>query len=75
MPFFAVLLCTNVLLNVCFQICYGLTETSPVTNQTLMDDPIDLRVSTIGRVHPNNEVPTYYFCSTLKVLIGNVDAN
>ncbi|XP_020629278.1 acyl-CoA synthetase family member 2, mitochondrial-like [Orbicella faveolata] len=36
-------------------ICYGLTETSPVTNQTLMDDPIDLRVSTIGRVHPNNE--------------------
>ncbi|XP_022795327.1 acyl-CoA synthetase family member 2, mitochondrial-like isoform X3 [Stylophora pistillata] len=37
-------------------ICYGLTETSPVTTQTLMDDPIDLRVSTIGRVHPNNEV-------------------
>lgn len=36
-------------------ICYGLTETSPVTTQTLMDDPIDLRVSTIGRVHPNNE--------------------
>ena len=26
-----------------------------------MDDPIDLRVSTIGRVHPNNEVLTYYF--------------
>ena len=21
-----------------------------------MDDPIDLRVSTVGRVHPNNEV-------------------
>ncbi|XP_020629867.1 acyl-CoA synthetase family member 2, mitochondrial-like isoform X3 [Orbicella faveolata] len=36
-------------------ICYGLTETSPITNQTLMDDPIDLRVSTTGRVHPNNE--------------------
>lgn len=39
-----------------FQICYGLTETSPVTNQTLMDDPVDLRVSTVGRVHPNTEV-------------------
>ena len=40
----------------CFQICYGLTETSPITNQTLMDDPIDLRVSTTGQIHPNNEV-------------------
>ena len=39
-----------------FQICYGLTETSPVTNQTQMDDPVDLRVSTVGRVHPNTEV-------------------
>ena len=38
------------------QICYGLTETSPVTNQTLMDDPVDLRVSTVGRVHSNVEV-------------------
>ena len=38
------------------QICYGLTETSPVTAQTLMDDPVDLRVSTVGRVHPNCEV-------------------
>lgn len=36
-------------------ICYGLTETSPVTAQTLMDDPVDLRVSTVGRVHPNCE--------------------
>ena len=24
-----------------------------------MDDPIDLRVSTVGRVHPNNEVLPY----------------
>ncbi|XP_068720322.1 medium-chain acyl-CoA ligase ACSF2, mitochondrial-like [Montipora capricornis] len=36
-------------------ICYGLTETSPVTTQTLMNDPVDLRVSTVGRVHPNTE--------------------
>lgn len=36
-------------------ICYGLTETSPVTNQTQIDDSIDLRVSTVGRMHPHNE--------------------
>src|SRR5205085_9700830 len=27
-------------------ICYGMTETSPVSTQTLTDDPIDKRVST-----------------------------
>ncbi|XP_027045337.1 acyl-CoA synthetase family member 2, mitochondrial-like [Pocillopora damicornis] len=53
-------ICIPVPLYHCFgmvlgRICYGLTETSPVTTQTLMDDPIDLRVSTIGHVHPNNE--------------------
>lgn len=26
-----------------------------------MDDPIDLRVSTIGRVHPNNEVSVWWY--------------
>ncbi|XP_029195189.2 medium-chain acyl-CoA ligase ACSF2, mitochondrial-like isoform X2 [Acropora millepora] len=36
-------------------ICYGLTETSPVTAQTLMDDPVEMRVSSVGRVHPNTE--------------------
>ena len=34
-----------------------------------MDDPIDLRVSTIGRVHPNNEVPTYYFIEPAKTAV------
>ena len=38
------------------KICYGLTETSPVTTQSLTDDPVDLRVSTVGRAHPNVEV-------------------
>ncbi|HEC11295.1 MAG TPA: AMP-binding protein [Acidimicrobiales bacterium] len=33
-------------------IAYGMTETSPVSFQTRMDDPIDKRVSTVGRVMP-----------------------
>ena len=37
-------------------IAYGMTETSPVSFQSSVDDPIDLRVSTIGRIHPHLEV-------------------
>lgn len=37
-------------------IAYGLTEASPVITQTTVDDPINLRVSTIGKIHPNIEV-------------------
>ncbi|HET6816422.1 MAG TPA: AMP-binding protein [Mycobacteriales bacterium] len=37
-------------------ICYGMTETSPVSTQTRMDDDIDRRVSTVGTVHPHVEV-------------------
>jgi len=37
-------------------ICYGMTETSPVSTQTRRDDSIDRRVSSVGRVHPNVEV-------------------
>lgn len=37
-------------------ICYGMTETSPVSTQTFADDPIDKRVSTVGRVHPHIEI-------------------
>ena len=37
-------------------ICYGMTETSPVSTQTGADDPLDKRVSTVGRVHPHVEV-------------------
>ncbi len=36
-------------------ICYGMTETSPVSFQSAIDDSITLRVSTIGRVHPHLE--------------------
>jgi fatty-acyl-CoA synthase len=37
-------------------ICYGMTETSPVSTQTLPDDTLDRRTSTVGRVHPHVEV-------------------
>jgi fatty-acyl-CoA synthase len=37
-------------------ICYGMTETSPVSTQTAPDDPLDKRVGTVGRVHPHLEV-------------------
>ncbi len=37
-------------------IAYGMTETSPVSFQSGTDDPLDLRVSTVGRVQPHLEV-------------------
>jgi fatty-acyl-CoA synthase len=37
-------------------ICYGMTETSPVSAQTRADDDLGRRVSTVGRVHPHVEV-------------------
>lgn len=37
-------------------ICYGMTETSPVSFQSAVDDAIERRVSTVGRVHPHLEV-------------------
>jgi fatty-acyl-CoA synthase len=37
-------------------ICYGMTETSPVSTQTRMDDAVEKRVGTVGRVHPHAEI-------------------
>jgi fatty-acyl-CoA synthase len=37
-------------------ICYGMTETSPVSTQTMTDDPLEKRTGTVGRVHPHIEV-------------------
>ncbi|WP_104526317.1 AMP-binding protein [Blastococcus atacamensis] len=37
-------------------ICYGMTETSPVSTQTGADDDLERRTSTVGRVHPHLEV-------------------
>ena len=37
-------------------IAYGMTETSPVSFQSGRDDPLDRRVSTVGRIQPHCEV-------------------
>jgi fatty-acyl-CoA synthase len=37
-------------------ICYGMTETSPVSTQTALDDPLEKRVGSVGRVHPHVEI-------------------
>jgi fatty-acyl-CoA synthase len=37
-------------------ICYGMTETSPVSTQTRADDDMERRVATVGRVHPHVEI-------------------
>jgi fatty-acyl-CoA synthase len=38
------------------EICYGMTEVSPVSTQTRADAPFDKRVSTVGQVHPHLEI-------------------
>jgi len=37
-------------------ICYGMTETSPVSTQTRKDDSLERRTGSVGRVHPHLEV-------------------
>jgi fatty-acyl-CoA synthase len=37
-------------------ICYGMTETSPVSTQTRADDSVERRVATVGRAGPHIEV-------------------
>ena len=37
-------------------IAYGMTETSPVSFQSGADDPLEVRVATVGHVHPHLEV-------------------
>ena len=37
-------------------IAYGMTETSPISFQSRVDDPIERRVSTVGRIQPHVEV-------------------
>src|SRR5215218_2538341 len=37
-------------------ICYGMTETSPVSTQTLPDDSLHHRTATVGRAHPHVEI-------------------
>jgi fatty-acyl-CoA synthase len=37
-------------------ICYGMTETSPVSTQTRTDDSFEVKVGTVGRVAPHVEI-------------------
>ena len=37
-------------------ICYGMTETSPVSTQTRRDAPLEKQVATVGTVHPHVEI-------------------
>jgi fatty-acyl-CoA synthase len=38
------------------EICYGMTETSPVSFQSHLADPLEKRVATVGQIHPHVEV-------------------
>ncbi|WP_170206396.1 AMP-binding protein [Halopolyspora algeriensis] len=51
-------------------ICYGMTETSPVSTQTRADDSLDRRVSTVGRVGPHLEVKIVDPSTGLTVPVG-----
>jgi fatty-acyl-CoA synthase len=51
-------------------ICYGMTETSPVSTQTRADDSLDRRVSSVGRVHPHLEVKVVDPETGLPVSVG-----
>lgn len=35
--------------------CYGMTETSPVSFQTHIDDSLEVRTTSVGRIHPHVE--------------------
>jgi fatty-acyl-CoA synthase len=53
-------------------ICYGMTETSPVSTQTRADDSLDRRVSTVGRVGPHLEIKIVDPATGLTVPRGEV---
>jgi len=52
-------------------ICYGQTEASPVITQTRTDDPIEKRVSTVGKPHPHVEVKIVDPVTGIEVAIGD----
>ena len=41
------------------EICYGMTETSPVSTQTRIDAPLEKRVGTVGVIHPHLEIKIF----------------
>jgi fatty-acyl-CoA synthase len=53
-------------------ICYGMTETSPVSTQTRNDDDLHRRTATVGRVMPHVEVKVTDPATGLVVPVGTV---
>ena len=51
-------------------ICYGMTETSPVSTQTRADDDLERRTATVGRVMPHVEVKVIDPSSGLVLPVG-----
>jgi fatty-acyl-CoA synthase len=51
-------------------ICYGMTETSPVSTQTRADDDLERRTATVGRVMPHVEIKVIDPDSGLAVPVG-----
>ncbi|KAK6505707.1 hypothetical protein TWF481_007599 [Arthrobotrys musiformis] len=49
-------------------ICYGMTETSPVSVMTFPDDPLDKRTSTVGRVLPHTQAKIVDIHDRTKIL-------
>jgi len=52
------------------EICYGMTETSPVSMQTRIGSPLDKQVSTVGQIHPHLEVKIVNPATSQVVPIG-----
>ncbi|HLZ61942.1 MAG TPA: AMP-binding protein, partial [Ktedonosporobacter sp.] len=53
------------------EICYGMTETSPVSTQTRLDSSLEKRVSTVGVIHPHQEIKIIDPASGKVVPIGS----
>ncbi|PYH88328.1 AMP-binding enzyme [Aspergillus ellipticus CBS 707.79] len=53
-------------------ICYGMTETSPVSAMTTTDDPIDKRIHTVGRLLPHVEAKVVSLEDNRKIAPFNV---
>ena len=52
-------------------ICYGMTETSPVSAMTTTDDPLDKRIGSVGRLMPHVEAKVVNPADRSKILPVN----
>ena len=53
------------------EICYGMTETSPVSTQTRIGSPLEKQVSTVGQIHPHLEIKIVDPATNAIVSIGS----